>query len=76
MVMMGSETAREKKKEESANIFMTENDTANVVLFSGNDKQSMAHLGTEVRNCAVLHCACSSTVCRKRWLHCYLDSLE
>ena len=55
---------------------MADNDTENVVLFSGNDKQNMAELGMEARNCAVLDCACSSTVCGKRWLNCYLDSLD
>ena len=42
MVMMGSETARGKKKDESAHVVMTDNETTNVVLSSGNDKQNMA----------------------------------
>ena len=64
MVMMGSETARGKKKEESVRIVMTDNDTANVLLFSGNDKQNMPQLGLEARNCAVLDCTCSSSTVR------------
>ena len=75
MVMMGSETARAKKKEESVHVVMAD-DTENVVLFSGNDKQNMAELGIEARNFGVLDCACSSTICGKRWLNCYLDSLD
>ena len=70
MVMMGSETAM---------VMMgsaTDNDAENVVLFSGSDKQNMDELGIEACNCAVLDCACSSTVCGKRWLNCYLDSLD
>ena len=55
---------------------MADNDTENVVLFLENDKQNMAELGIEARNYAVLDCACSSTVCGKRWLNYYLDSLD
>ena len=53
MVMVGSETAKGKKKEENANVVMTEIDTASVKPFSGNDKQNMIELGLEAHNCAV-----------------------
>ena len=73
MGMMGGKTARGNKKEASAYVVMTENDTANVILFSGNDKQNMAQSGVETRNGAVLDCVCSGTVCVKRWLNRYFS---
>ena len=76
LVMMVGETAREKKKEESTHVAMTDNDIVNVVLFSGNDKHNMAQLRVEARSCAVLYCACPGTAYGKRWLNCYLDSSD
>ena len=46
------------------------------VLFTGYNKASVQQLGVEARNCAVLDCACSSTVCGENWLAGYLASLE
>ena len=47
-----------------------------IVLFTGYDKGAVAQLGSEARNCAILDCACSSTVCGQTWLDCYIDSLH
>ena len=46
------------------------------VLFTGNNENNLSLLVKEARNCAVLGCACSSTVCGKKWSHCYLSSLN
>ena len=73
MLIMGGETVGGEQKGESAHVVTTDNDTENVVLSSRNDKQNMAQL---LSNCAVLDCACSSTVCGKRCLNCYLDSSD
>ena len=48
----------------------------NVVLFTGYDKANMSELEYEARKCAVLDCACSSTVCGEKWLNDYIDSLN
>ena len=41
------------------------------VLFTGNNENNLSLLVKEARNSAVLDCACSSTVCGKKWLDCY-----
>ena len=46
------------------------------VLFTGYNKDEIARLGVDARNCAVLDSACSSTVCGKVWLDGYLKSLD
>ena len=46
------------------------------VLFNGNNENSLSLLVKEARNSAALDCACSSTVCEKKWLDCYLSSLS
>ena len=46
------------------------------VLFTGYNKDEIARLGVDARNCAVLDSACSSTVCGKIWLDGYLKSLD
>ena len=46
------------------------------VLFTGNNENNLSLLVNKARNSAVLDCACSSTVCRKKWLDCYLSSLS
>ena len=46
------------------------------VLFTGAQERSIAQLGTEAQNSAVLDSACSSTVCGKAWFDAYLDSLS
>ena len=46
-----------------------------IVLFTGNnldDWQQDMDLGS----CAILESACSSTVCGKKWLDCFIDSLD
>jgi len=48
----------------------------NVVLYTGFNKVNVAELGREAKNCAVLDCACSSTVCGSNWLECYMESLD
>ena len=48
----------------------------NVVLFTGYNKQDMATLGSEARNCAVLDSACSSTVCGINWYKGFKDTLS
>jgi transposase InsO family protein len=47
----------------------------NAVLFTGFNKRNAAELCVEARNCAVLDCACSSTVCGEDWLQSYIESL-
>ena len=46
------------------------------VLFNGNNEKNLSLLVKEARNSAVLDCACSSTVCEKKWLDCYLSFLS
>ena len=46
------------------------------VLFTGYNKDEIARLVVDARNCAVLDSACSSTVCGKVWLDGYLKSLD
>ena len=46
------------------------------ILFTGNVKEEINQLRVEAQNCAVLDCACSSTVCGKQWLKRYLESLS
>ena len=41
------------------------------VLFTGNNENNLSLLVKEARNSAVLDCACSSTVCGKKWLDYY-----
>ena len=60
----------------SAKTYAVEDDSAKVVLFTGKIKEDIQQLGDEARNCAVLDCACSSTVCGETWLQCYLQSLD
>ena len=45
-------------------------------MFTGYNKDEIARLGVDARNCAVLDRACSSTVCGKIWLDGYLKSLD
>ena len=45
-----------------------------VTLFTGNNKRIVQDIGNEARNCAILDCASSSTVCRQKWMDCYLQS--
>jgi transposase InsO family protein len=47
----------------------------NVVMFTGYDKDQVRILGDESRNCAVLDTACTSTVCGRKWLQCFLGTL-
>ena len=56
------------------NVNVTEDEHA--ILFTGYNKDEIARLGVDARNCAVLDSACSSTVCGKIWLDGYLKSLE
>ena len=56
------------------NVNVTEDEHA--VLFTGYNKDEIARLGVDARNCAVLDSACSSTVCGKIWLDGYLKSLD
>ena len=46
------------------------------LLFTGNNENNLSLLVKEARKCALLDCTCSSTVCGKRWLDCYLSSLS
>ena len=48
----------------------------NVVLFTGYQREEIARLGIDARNCAVLDSACSSTVCGETWMSGYIDSLD
>ena len=48
----------------------------NICLFTGGLKRDIQQLGEDARNCAVLDCACSSTVCGEKWLQCYIQSLN
>ena len=46
------------------------------VLFIGNNENNLSLLVKEARNCVVLDCDCSNTICGKKWLDCYLLSLS
>ena len=46
------------------------------ILFTGNIKEEINQLRCEAQNCAVLDCACTSTVCGRQWLNRYLESLS
>ena len=48
----------------------------NICLVTGGLKRDIQQLGEVARNCAVLDCACSSTVCGEKWLQCYIQSLN
>ena len=50
-------------------------ETEEAALLTGFHKDSLSEMSMEARNCAVLDSACTSTVCGKEWLNCYLDSL-
>ncbi len=52
----------------------TEMGSENVVLFA--NEAYLSQLSVEARNCAVLDSGCSSTVCGKQWLKCYIQSLS
>ena len=56
------------------NVNVTEDEHA--VLFTGYNKDEIARLGMNARDCAVLESACSSTVCGKIWLDGYLKSFD
>ena len=45
-------------------------------LFTGSIKANIARLGMEAQNSMVVDSACSKTVCGKKWLKCYIDSLD
>ena len=60
--------------ERMAKVNITEDE--HVVLFTGYHEGDIAELGIDVRNCAVLDSACSSTVCGDIWLENYLNSLD
>ena len=57
-----------------AKVNVTEDEHA--VLFTGYNKDEIARLGADARNCAILDSACSSTICGKIWLDGYLKSLD
>ena len=61
---------------QSARADITEEENETAVLFTGAQKRSIAQLGIEAQNSAVLDSACSSTVCGKAWFDAYLDSLS
>ena len=46
-----------------------------MVLFTGNNLGDW-QLDMDLGNCAILDSACSSTVCGKKWLEGYIDSLD
>ena len=58
----------------SAQVSVTEDEHA--ILFTGYNKDEIARLSVDARNCAILDSACSSTVCGKLWLDGYLKSLD
>ena len=57
-----------------ANVNVTEDEHA--VLFTGYNKDEIARLSVDARNCVVLDSACNSTVCGKLWLDGNLKSLD
>ena len=61
---------------QSARADITEEENETAVLFTGAQKRSIAQLGIEAQNSAVLDSVCSSTVCGKAWFDAYLDSLS
>ncbi len=54
----------------------SQDEDVDVVLFTQAKKEELALLSYETINCAVLDCACSSTVCGTEWMTCYLDTLN
>ena len=50
--------------------------TEDLCLYTGHNPRDLQVFTTEAMNCAVLDSACSSTVCGRRWLEGYLDSLN
>ncbi len=55
---------------------ISEEDIEEACLFTGGDQQGLVELGCEAKNCAILDSACSSTVCGRNWMSCYLESLD
>ena len=68
------ENKRDSRQFEDAKM-VTQHDE-NVVLFTGYDKGEINQLGEEGIGCAVLDTACTSTVCGKRWLDSFIESLS
>ena len=56
--------------------YVEEPSAEHVVLFTGYNKPDVLQLEVEAHNCAVLDCACTSTVCGRAWLEDYLASLD
>ena len=48
----------------------------NAVLSNGYNKEEVRRLGIDAQSCAVLDCACSSTVCGEKLLNNYIQSLD
>ena len=66
----------DKWEVQSARADITEEENETAVLFTGAQERSIAQLGIEAQNSAILDSACSSTVCGKAWFDAYLDSLS
>ena len=47
-----------------------------IVLYTGYNRSKIRELGVEAHNCAVLDCACTSTVCGQNWFEAFRDSLS
>ena len=63
---------RQLGKHEKVNVLEEEH----AVLFTGYNTEEVRRLGVDARNCAVLDCAGSSTVCGDSWLNNYIASLD
>ena len=57
-------------------VYLTEELSADIILFTGSIKQEMCLLTYEARNAAVLDSACTSTVAGTVWVDCFIDSLS
>ena len=68
------ENKRDSRRFEDAK--MVQQSDENVVLFKKKKKNEMNQLGEEGIGCAVLDTACTSTVCGKRWLDSFIQSLS
>ena len=56
-------------------VFQAE-DTEDWCLYTGHNPSEMHVFTSEAMNCAVLDSACSSTVCGRRWMDSYMNSLD
>ena len=57
-------------------VYLTEELSEDIILFTGSIKQETCLLTYEARNATVLDSACTSTVAGTVWVDCFIDSLS